>query len=131
MTAEDREELVAAFDSALAHVPGLWVAFTQPLAMRLDEAESRIRTNMVRQGDRPGPRGEPAPRRGDPPRGGGHPAADVSVEISEGTEQIRMEMDRDAFAATVSPSRRCATHSSWRWGAAPPPSWWTAPGAWT
>ena len=45
-TAQDREGLVAAFDSALAHVPGLWVSFTQPLAMRLDEAESGIRTDL-------------------------------------------------------------------------------------
>src|SRR5690606_14500259 len=45
-TAEDREGLVAAFDAALADVPGLWVAFTQPLAMRLDEAESGIRTDL-------------------------------------------------------------------------------------
>ncbi|HEX3158381.1 MAG TPA: efflux RND transporter permease subunit, partial [Gemmatimonadaceae bacterium] len=45
-TARDREALIAAFDSALAVVPGLWVSFTQPLAMRLDEAESGIRTDL-------------------------------------------------------------------------------------
>jgi len=46
-TARDREALIAAFDSALAVVPGLWVSFTQPLAMRLDEAESGIRTDLA------------------------------------------------------------------------------------
>ena len=37
---------MAAFDSALAVVPGLWISFTQPLAMRLDEAESGIKTDL-------------------------------------------------------------------------------------
>ncbi|MFM2140819.1 MAG: hypothetical protein RLZZ25_1084, partial [Gemmatimonadota bacterium] len=46
VTATDREGLVAAFDTALAGIPGFEMAFTQPLAMRLDEAESGIRTDL-------------------------------------------------------------------------------------
>ncbi|HEU4565748.1 MAG TPA: CusA/CzcA family heavy metal efflux RND transporter, partial [Gemmatimonadaceae bacterium] len=98
-TATDREGLIAALDSALRQVPGLWVSFTQPLAMRLDEAESGIRTDLgikvvgpdlaqnARQAERirrivaatPG-------------------AADVGVEVSEGTGEIRMSVRRDELA---------------------------------
>jgi heavy metal efflux system protein len=45
-TASTREGLMAAFDSALSVIPGLDVAFTQPMAMRLDEAESGIKTDL-------------------------------------------------------------------------------------
>lgn len=38
--------LVAAMDSALHEIPGLSVAFTQPIQMRLDEAESGITTDV-------------------------------------------------------------------------------------
>src|SRR5690606_18741062 len=98
-TARDREGLVAAFDSALAHVPGLWVAFTQPLAMRLDEAESGIRTDLGIKVVGPDLAenqlyGEQIRRVLAATPG----AADVSVEISEGTGQIRMEVDRAALA---------------------------------
>jgi len=98
-TAHDREGLVAAFDSALAQVPGLWVSFTQPLAMRLDEAESGIKTDLgikvvgpdlqqnqllaeklrVLVASIPG-------------------AADVGVEVAEGSGQVRMAIRREALA---------------------------------
>jgi cobalt-zinc-cadmium resistance protein CzcA len=98
-TARDREGLVAAFDSALAQVPGLWVAFTQPLAMRLDEAESGIRTDLGIKVIGPelaaNQRYAEQIRRVVATTPG---SADVSVEISEGTGQIRMEVDRDALA---------------------------------
>src|SRR5690625_5785155 len=45
-TARTQEELVEAFDSALAEIPGLWVVFSQPLRDRLDEAERGIRTHL-------------------------------------------------------------------------------------
>jgi heavy metal efflux system protein len=100
VTAKDREGLVAAFDSALAVIPGLGVAFTQPMAMRLDEAESGIRTDLgikvVGQDreltQRLAARIERivASTRG---------AADVSVEISEGSGELRLEVDREALAA--------------------------------
>jgi cobalt-zinc-cadmium resistance protein CzcA len=98
-TARDREGLVAAFDSALRAVPGLWVSFTQPLAMRLDEAESGIRTDLgikvvgpdlnENRATAQRIRGILASVRG---------AADVAVEVSEGTGQIRIEVRRDALA---------------------------------
>jgi cobalt-zinc-cadmium resistance protein CzcA len=98
-SAHSPEELVAVFDTALAKVPGLWVSFTQPLAMRLDEAESGIRTELgikvvgpdlsqnqaiaerIRQvvATVPG-------------------AADVGVEVAEGTGQVRMQVKREALA---------------------------------
>lgn len=98
-TAEDPEGLVAAFDSALKAVPGLWVSFTQPLAMRLDEAESGIRTDLGIKVVGP-----------DLERNGliasrirrvlaSTPgSADVAVEVSEGTGQVRVTARRDALA---------------------------------
>lgn len=98
-TARDREGLVAAFDSALSVVPGLWVSFTQPLAMRLDEAESGIRTDLgikIVGPDLDQNRATAARIRrivaGVPG------AADVAVEVSEGSGQIRMDVRRDALA---------------------------------
>ena len=98
-TASDREGLIAAFDSALRVVPGLWVSFTQPLAMRLDEAESGIRTDLGIKVVGPDLEQNHATaeriRRivADVPGG-----ADVAVEVSEGSGQIRMDVRRDALA---------------------------------
>jgi heavy metal efflux system protein len=98
-TADDPDGLVAAFDSALTVVPGLWVSFTQPLAMRLDEAESGIRTDLGIKvvGPDLDANGRIAERirvvlasvRG---------SADVGVEVSEGTGQVRITPRRDALA---------------------------------
>jgi len=98
-TARDREGLVAAFDSALRAVPGLWVSFTQPLAMRLDEAESGIRTDLGIKVvgpdlDRNRASAEAIRRVLASVRG----AADVAVEVSEGTGQIRIDVRREALA---------------------------------
>lgn len=41
-----KDALVAAMDSALAEIPGVSLAFTQPIQMRLDEAESGITTDV-------------------------------------------------------------------------------------
>lgn len=46
-TAENREELVEAMDAKLASVPGVAVSFTQPLAMRLDEVISGVRSDVA------------------------------------------------------------------------------------
>lgn len=98
-TARDREGLVAAFDSALRVVPGLWVSFTQPLAMRLDEAESGIRTDVGIKVV--GPDLERNRASAEAIHGvvaGVRGAADVAVEVSEGTAQIRIDVRRDALA---------------------------------
>ncbi len=99
-TAKTREGLVAAFDSALRVIPGLDVAFTQPMAMRLDEAESGIKTDLgvkifgadlelihaVAERIRAVVAGVPG-------------AADVMVEVSEGAGELRITPDRNALAA--------------------------------
>jgi cobalt-zinc-cadmium resistance protein CzcA len=99
-TARDREGLIAAFDSALAVIPGLDIGYTQPLAMRLDESESGIRTDLgikvvgndlaVTNRLAEQIEGIVARTRG---------AADVSVEISEGSGELRVEVDREALAS--------------------------------
>jgi cobalt-zinc-cadmium resistance protein CzcA len=98
-TAKTHEGLVEAFDSALAVIPGLWVSFTQPLAMRLDEAESGIKTDLgikVIGPDLEKNRmyAERILRLVSSTPG----AADAAVEVSEGTGQIRVEVRRDALA---------------------------------
>ncbi|HEU4585224.1 MAG TPA: efflux RND transporter permease subunit, partial [Gemmatimonadaceae bacterium] len=98
-TAHTHEALVSAFDSALRVVPGLRVSFTQPLAMRLDEAESGIRTDLgikvvgpdIDQNQLYAER----IRRIVAATPG---AADVGVEVSEGTGQITMSVKRDELA---------------------------------
>ena len=108
-TATDNEGLVAAFDTALAKVPGLSVSFTQPLAMRLDEAESGIRTDLGIKVVGPDlqKNGQVAARirrvLATVPG-----SADVGVEISEGTGQVLINPRREAlaqFGLTVSDLR--------------------------
>ena len=98
-TARDNEGLVAAFDSALAEVPGLEVAFTQPLAMRLDEAESGIKTDLGIKVVGPDLEQNQAlaerMRRIVATVPG---AADVAVEVAEGSGQLRLQVRRDALA---------------------------------
>jgi len=99
VTASDRDGLVAALDSALAQIPGLEIAFTQPLAMRLDEAESGIRTDLgikVVGPDRV--QNEALGERIRQIVEGVQGAEDVSVEIADGSGQYRVDIDRDALA---------------------------------
>lgn len=98
-TAQDTEGLVAAFDSALRVVPGLWVSFTQPLAMRLDEAESGIKTDLGIKVvgpnlDQNASLAERIRRIVASVSG----SADVAVEIADGSGQVRMEIKREALA---------------------------------
>jgi cobalt-zinc-cadmium resistance protein CzcA len=98
-TAENSDGLVAAFDSALAVVPGLWISFTQPLAMRLDEAESGIKTDLgikvvgpdLQQNEDLAERIRRVVTRVPG-------AADVGVEIADGSGQVRMQVRREALA---------------------------------
>ncbi|MBU6365742.1 MAG: CusA/CzcA family heavy metal efflux RND transporter [Gemmatimonadetes bacterium] len=96
---ETPEALVTAFDSALRAIPGLWVSFTQPLAMRLDEAESGIKTDLGIKVVGPDleQNGALAERiRRVVARVPG--AADVGVEVAEGSGQVRLQLRRDALA---------------------------------
>jgi cobalt-zinc-cadmium resistance protein CzcA len=98
-TAKTREGLVAALDSALADIPGLEVAFTQPLAMRLDEAESGIKTDLGIKVfgpdmDRNLAMAERIRRVVSTVPG----AADVALEVADGSGQVALRPDRDALA---------------------------------
>ncbi len=98
-TARSHDGLVAAFDSALAVVPGLRISFTQPLAMRLDEAESGIKTDLGIKVVGPDIAqnqlyAEQIQRVVATTPG----AADVGMEVGEGTGQIRMSVKRDELA---------------------------------
>jgi heavy metal efflux system protein len=98
-TASDREGLIAAIDSALQVVPGLAISFTQPLAMRLDEAESGIKTDLGVKVV--GPDIEQNQAIGEQIRriiASVPGAADVGVEVAEGTGQVRMQVRREALA---------------------------------
>jgi cobalt-zinc-cadmium resistance protein CzcA len=98
-TATDREGLIAAIDSALQVVPGLAISFTQPLAMRLDEAESGIKTDLGVKVV--GPDIEQNQAIGEQIRriiAAVPGAADVGVEVAEGTGQVRMQVRREALA---------------------------------
>ncbi len=98
-TAKDPEGMIAAFDSALKSVPGLWVSFTQPLAMRLDEAESGIRTDLGVKVVGPSlERNEQIANRIRGVLGTVPGSADVSVEVSEGTGQLQVSVRRADLA---------------------------------
>lgn len=99
-TASTREGLVQAFDSALAVVPGLEVAFTQPMAMRLDEAESGIKTDLgvkIFGTDLDVIHATAERIRDVITRVPG--AADVMVEIADGAGELRITPHREALAA--------------------------------
>ncbi|MFY7924032.1 MAG: efflux RND transporter permease subunit, partial [Gemmatimonas sp.] len=98
-TAATSEDLVTKFDSALRVVPGLDVSFTQPLAMRLDEAESGIKTDLGIKVvgpdlDQNQAIAERLRRIVSTVPGN----ADVAVEVAEGSGQVRMQIRREALA---------------------------------
>ncbi|MCG6956002.1 MAG: CusA/CzcA family heavy metal efflux RND transporter [Gemmatimonadetes bacterium] len=98
-TAHTHEGLIAALDSALMDVPGLAISFTQPLAMRLDEAESGIRTDLGIKVF--GPNLDENRLQAERIRrivAATAGAADVGVEVSEGTGEIKVMPKRDALA---------------------------------
>jgi cobalt-zinc-cadmium resistance protein CzcA len=98
-TARDNEGLVAAFDSALADVPGLEASFTQPLAMRIDEAESGIKTDLGIKVI--GPQLEQNQALAERMRrivASIPGSADVAVEVAEGSGQVRLQVRREALA---------------------------------
>lgn len=99
VTAKDNEGLIAAFDSALAGVPGLSISFTQPLAMRLDEAESGIRTDLGIKVVGPDlTQNQALAERLQRVVASVPGSADVGVEVAEGSGQVRMQIRREALA---------------------------------
>jgi cobalt-zinc-cadmium resistance protein CzcA len=93
------DELIERMDSALAEIPGLEYEFSAPMAMRLGEVISGVRTQLgikvfgdsllLLQQEAENIRGIVERVRG---------AEDVSVGVSAGAMQIELEMDRDALA---------------------------------
>ncbi len=93
------DALIVRMDSALKQVPGIDYNFTAPMAMRLDEAISGVRTELgikvfgdslpILQRIAEQVRGVTESVRG---------AADVSVDVSAGAMQVELDLDRNALA---------------------------------
>ncbi len=97
--ATSAEQLIVRMDSALSQIPGIDYNFTAPMAMRLDEAISGVRTELgikVFGDSLPILEQKAAEIRAvvETVRG----AADVSVEVSAGAMQVDLELDRAALA---------------------------------
>ena len=93
------EQLIVKMDSALAQIPGIDYNFTAPMAMRLDEAISGVRTELGVKvfGDSLPILEQKAAEIAavvESVRG----AADVSVEVSAGAMQVVLDLDRTALA---------------------------------
>ena len=93
------DRLIVGMDSALREIPGLDYNFTAPMAMRLDEAISGVRTELgiklfgdsleILQQKAQEVRSVIARIEG---------AADVSVDVSAGAMQVELALDRPALA---------------------------------
>lgn len=93
------DALIVRMDSALATIPGIDYNFTAPMAMRLDEAISGVRTELgvkVFGDSLPILRERAAAIRDVIATVPG--AADVSVDVSEGAMQLELALDRGALA---------------------------------
>ena len=93
------EDLTVRMDSALGEIPGLDYSFSAPMAMRLDEVMSGVRTQLgVKLHGDSLPllqdRAEQVRRAIETVRG----ASDVSVQASAGAMQVSLEFDRSALA---------------------------------
>jgi cobalt-zinc-cadmium resistance protein CzcA len=92
--ARTREELIAALDQRLREIPGVTYNFTQPLAMRLDEVVSGVRSDVAVKlfGDDPETLLELARRiQSLLERVPG--AADVQIEPMLGAQELRLEVN--------------------------------------
>lgn len=97
--ARSLEDLIAQMDSALGQIPGVDVDFTAPMAMRLGEVMSGVRTELgikifgdslpILQQKADEVRAIVESVRG---------AADVSVRVSDGAMQLELDLDRGALA---------------------------------
>jgi cobalt-zinc-cadmium resistance protein CzcA len=93
-----KDALLLAMDSALSTVPGLDYAFTQPIQMRLDEAESGITTDVGVKifGDDP-ERLADAAVRAEAIIAAIPGAADVKVSAASEVKELRVDLDRAAM----------------------------------
>ncbi|HEV3061208.1 MAG TPA: CusA/CzcA family heavy metal efflux RND transporter [Vicinamibacterales bacterium] len=93
------EALIVKMDAALKEIPGIDYNFTAPMAMRLDEAISGVRTELGVKvfGENLAVLGQKAGEIRDVIKGVPG-AADVSVDVSAGAMQAEIALDRDALA---------------------------------
>jgi len=93
-----KDALLAAMDTALWAVPGISYAFTQPIQMRLDEAESGITTDVGVKiyGDDPVLLADAAARAEEIIRSVPG-AADVKVTAASAVKELRVDLDRGAM----------------------------------
>lgn len=98
-TADNREDLIDALDEKLSSVPGVAISFTQPLAMRLDEVISGVRSDVAVKlfgddFDDLESQAERIRRVVERVRG----AADVQVEPLSGAAELRIDVNRTELA---------------------------------
>ncbi len=98
-TAKTKEELVAKMREAVAEIPGISASFTQPIAMRVDELVSGVKSQIGIKifGDDLdvlAAKGDAVARALGKVRG----AADVAVEKISGLAYLRIEIDRTKIA---------------------------------
>lgn len=93
-----KDALIAAMDSALSTIPGLEYAFTQPIQMRLDEAESGITTDVGVKifGEDPDSLAAAAAR-AEVLLAGVDGAADVKVSAAAEVNELRVTLNREAL----------------------------------
>lgn len=97
--AHSNEELIAKMDSALEEIPGLDYDFSAPMAMRLDEVISGVRTELgikVFGDSLPLLQAKAEEIKSIVEKVKG--AEDVSVRVSAGAMQLELGLDRDAMA---------------------------------
>lgn len=93
------EQLVTAMDSALADIPGLDFNFTAPMAMRLDETISGVKTQLgikVYGDSLPLLQAKAAEILG--VVNGVRGVEDASIGVSDGAMQLEIDVDREAVA---------------------------------
>lgn len=93
------DELIAKMDSALSQIPGINYSFSAPMAMRLDEITSGVRTELGIK-----IYGDSLPLLQEKAReildvvSGVNGAADQSIGVSAGAMQLQLDLDRAAMA---------------------------------
>src|SRR5215210_3177104 len=93
------DDLIVKMDSALKQIPGIDYNFTAPMAMRLDEAISGVRTELgVKVFGDSLPILEQKAAEVRNIIAGIPGAADVSVDVSAGAMQVELDLDRTALA---------------------------------
>jgi cobalt-zinc-cadmium resistance protein CzcA len=98
-TVDSPVALVMAMDAVLAKIPGIDYNFTAPMAMRLDEAVSGVRTELgVKVFGDDLTILERKAREIRDVIAGVPGAADTSVDVTAGAMQVQLALDRDALA---------------------------------